>query len=34
MPTHLPIFNAIDPRRLNRVSRHLKTIGGGGDWIP
>jgi len=26
-PTHLPLFNAIFPRRLNRVSRRLKRIG-------
>ena len=27
MPTHLPLFDAIGPRRLNRVSGRLKRIG-------
>jgi len=27
MRTHLPLFNAICSRRLNRVSRRLKRIG-------
>jgi len=27
MPTHLPLFNAIWSRRLNRVSKRLKRIG-------